>query len=589
MDIKVNIGAARLLYESMIQGKADCARIPYYPQKTVAFATPQPAAFARMPLCKSRFDGEGLLSLLRELSADRDAQLHSLLLLEDGKCLLEASVPGYSTRTPHITYSMCKTVTGLAVGMLMDDGLLSADDRVIDLLPESRPLLPLSRTRALTVRHLLTMSSGVAFGEAGSVVETNWRRAFLESAVRFEPGTSFSYNSMNSYMLSAIVCRLTGKSLSDFLEERLWQPLNARDVFWEKDPAGIEKGGWGLYLAPQDMAKLGQLYLDGGVYNGQRLVSEAFIRAATTAQNIVPDRVGAFDYGYQLWVAKDRRSFLFNGMLGQNVWVVPEERLVLVMTAGDSCMFQDTPSLQTAMRFFMAPAQSRRRGVSARRLHREEKNFGRAVNWIPLGRGKHAERASAADFAGRYEAGRNSATSLPYVTRLMQNNHAAGITAFAFSPGDKKNEAVLSLSEGGENHTFLLGERDYRYGTVDYRGELYRVAGAYAVGQDEDGLTILKIELKFPELATVRRMVLRRGKGGKLTLSLSETPGYALVAATAESTAAGGAAPGALLDFLTEKVDLDSFLLRAERTFRPRLTLTPVSSEGEGMEEPAEK
>lgn len=582
MDIKVNIGAARLLFQSMVQGKTDCAQIPYYPQKTESFSRPVPFAFDRLPIGKSRTDAGALLSFVKELSADRDARLHSLLLLEDGKCLVEASTPGYSTRTPHITYSMCKTVTGLAVGMLLDDGLLSLDDRVVDLLPESRPLLPLPRTRALTVRHLLTMSSGVVFGEAGAVTEKNWRRAFLESAVRFEPGTAFSYNSMNSYMLSAIVCRLSGKSLSAFLEERLWGPIGAKGVFWEKDPAGIEKGGWGLYLTPQDMAKLGQLYLDFGVYNGKRLISESFIRAATKPQTVVPDRVGAFDYGYQLWVAKDGRSYLFNGMLGQNVWVMPEKRLVLVMTAGDSCMFQDTPSLQTAIRFFTAPAGKKRLCPAAGiRLRRAEKNFGKKINWIPLRRVSPAERATLVGFMGRFDVGRNGTSSLPYVTRLVQNNHAAGITSFSLTQGVKKGEAVLSLSEGGETHTLLLGERAYRQVTVDYRGERYRVAGAYAVGEDEDGQTILKIELKFPELATVRRMVLRKGRGENLTLSLSETPGYALVAATAESMAAGGTAPGAFLDFLTEKVDMDSFLLRAERTFSPRLLLTPAPPEQE--------
>lgn len=581
MDLKVNVNAAMLLYQSMIKGKNDCGQTDYYPQKTEVYTGTEEGAFSRLPLNKSRIPSESLLSLLQALSEDREARVHSLMLLEDGKCLLEASAPGYSTRTPHITYSLCKTVTGLAIGMLMDDGLLSLQSRVWDLLPESRRLMPLAKTRSLTVEHLLTMSSGVAFGEAGAVTETNWRRAFLESAVRFEPGRGFAYNSMNSYMLSAIVCRLSGKSMSEFLQERLWTPIGAKGVFWEKDPAGIEKGGWGLYLSVQDMAKLGQLYLDGGVYQGKRLVSEAFIRAATTAQNSVPDRVGAFDYGYQLWVAKDGKSFLFNGMLGQNVWVLPEKRLVLAMTAGDSCMFQDTTSLQNAIRILSAPTGEKKEsaglGVGGK-IKKQEKDFGKRINWIPLTPGARDEKAQALRFAGQYGVSINNALSLPYVTRLVQNNHAAGIESLTLSEGEGDTLA-LSFAEGGEVNGMLLGRRRYCETVVEYRGECYRVLGAYAMWHDEDGLDILKIELKFPELATTRRMILRYNIKGNLCLSMSETPGYDLIAATAESVAAGGGAQGPLLDFLNEKVNMEQFLQRAKRTFSPKLTLTPLQTE----------
>ena len=296
MDLKNNLNAAILAYEGLIQGKTDFAKIPFYPQKTELAEKDTDKKPVRVAPERTGISSRRLLSLVEKLSASHDAAVHSVYMLSSGKCVLAFSAPGYDVYTPHTTFSMCKTVTGLAVGMLIDDGLLSLSDRVYTFFPEEKPLLLSARTRALTVEHLITMRSGVSFSEAGAVVETEWIKSFLSSAVRFTPGKKFAYNSMNSYMLAAIVTRVTGRSLTDFLNERLFLPLGIQNVFWEKSPEGIEKGGWGLYLSACSMAKLGQLFLDGGVYGGKRIISEKWIREATKRRVSVPDEVGKYDY-----------------------------------------------------------------------------------------------------------------------------------------------------------------------------------------------------------------------------------------------------------------------------------------------------
>jgi CubicO group peptidase (beta-lactamase class C family) len=167
--------------------------------------------------------------------------------------------------------------------------------------------------------------------------------------LRFEPGTAFSYNSMNSYMLAAIHRRITGITLTEFLEARLWRPLDIRTPFWETCPKGIEKGGWGLYLSTEAMARLGQLFLDKGTYNGRRIIGEDLLAEAVSTPAAVSERVGAFDYGYQLWVERTGESFLFNGILGQNVWVYPKRKLVFAVTAEEPAVFQDATALLAAM------------------------------------------------------------------------------------------------------------------------------------------------------------------------------------------------------------------------------------------------
>ena len=178
------------------------------------------------------------------------------------------------------------------------------------------------------------MRAGVLFSEPEALSETDWSKAFLNSSLKGDPGTEFHYNSLNTYMLSAIVRRKAGKGLLEFIQERLFDPMGITDVLWETCPMGIEKGGWGLYIRPEDMAKLGQLVLDGGLWQGRRLISQAFLQAALTAHASPPPELGDYDYGYQIWVGRKANTFLFNGMLGQNVLGFRDSGILLVTNAG---------------------------------------------------------------------------------------------------------------------------------------------------------------------------------------------------------------------------------------------------------------
>ena len=154
----------------------------------------------------------------------------------------------------------------------------------------------------VTVEHLLTMTSGVQFNEIGAISGNDWLNSFLNAPVSGKPGAAFQYNSMNTYVLSAIVTERTGMTLSEYLEPRLFQPLGITKYLWETCPKGITKGGWGLFLCPEDMAKLGQLYLQRGIWKGQQLVPEGWVEISTGKQ--VESVEGTFGYGYQVWMEK---------------------------------------------------------------------------------------------------------------------------------------------------------------------------------------------------------------------------------------------------------------------------------------------
>ena len=276
---------------------------------------PLPLRLPQQPFPRATPESQGISSdhirrFLEELGRGGDLFMQDVLILRRGQVLCGASYDSQVLTAPKHTFSACKSVTALAVGLLVDDGILRLDDKVADLFEDLATAAVRRRLKNMSVEDLLTMRSSVLFGEAEAMSEADWVRAFLNSSLKGEPGAEFHYNSLNTYMLSAIVCRKTGKGLLAFLEERLFGPMGITDVLWEKCPMGIEKGGWGLYIRPEDMAKLGQLVLDNGNWKGRQLISREFIQAATAAHASPPPSLGDFDYGYQIWVGRKERPGL---------------------------------------------------------------------------------------------------------------------------------------------------------------------------------------------------------------------------------------------------------------------------------------
>ena len=312
--------------------------------------TPQKPAFSTFPFPDEQFlersspESQGVSSafftdLIRDLSADRDCKMHKFMALRHGKVIAECAFEPFDLDTWHVSYSMCKSIVGMAIGILMGEEKLKLDDRLSDIFaPRLGPLSIFRRT--VTVKDLLTMSSGSEFNEVGAISGNDWRKSFLDASFKFDPGTKFEYNSMNTYMLSAIVTEITGQSLFDFCKERIFSPLGIKRVFWESCPQSITKGGWGLFIRIEDMAKLGQLYLQGGKWNGQQIVPQEWVKESTTKQ-IETDRIDNGFYGYQLWINDDRPGcFAYNGMMGQNVFIYPDVDMVVVTNAGNADVFQ---------------------------------------------------------------------------------------------------------------------------------------------------------------------------------------------------------------------------------------------------------
>ncbi|PJJ73493.1 CubicO group peptidase (beta-lactamase class C family) [Diaminobutyricimonas aerilata] len=276
-------------------------------------------------------------ALLDELSTVTPA-VHSIVIVRHGHVVTRAGWAPYRPDRPHAMYSVSKSFTATAIGMLVDDGLLDLDARVLDLFADSAPEHPASNLRQVTVRHLLTMSIGSEEPMMRGLdehPERAWMQTFLASPFTEEPGAVFQYNSGATFALSAIVQKVTGQRTLDFLRPRLLDPLSITDADWQQSPEGIDVGGWGLSIDADAMARFGELYLRGGVWQGERLLSQEWVDQATSTQISTAhwDKIDSQQgYGFQFWRA--RHGYRADGAYGQVVVVLPEQDAVVAITAG---------------------------------------------------------------------------------------------------------------------------------------------------------------------------------------------------------------------------------------------------------------
>lgn len=267
-------------------------------------------------------------------AAAKGLELHSLMVLRHEKVAAEGWWAPYRADRLHLLYSLSKSFTSTAVGFAIAEGRLGLDDPVLKFFPDDAPANPSPHLRALRVRHLLTMSVGHAADDRSDMLAEpngNWARAFLARPIKHPPGRRFLYSSSATYMLSAILHRLTGESLLDYLRPRLLDPLGIERATWDTDPAGVNVGGWGMSLTTEDIARFGQLYLE----KGRPLLPEGWVEQATAKQidnrqNLTPDWKQG--YGFQFWRCQ-HGAYRGDGAFGQFCVVHPEKDLVVAITS----------------------------------------------------------------------------------------------------------------------------------------------------------------------------------------------------------------------------------------------------------------
>lgn len=268
-----------------------------------------------------------IAALFDSLSALPLTDMHAVVVMRHGKVIGEMYPKPYAPEYRHTMYSCSKTFVGVAVGLAIADNRLRVDDRVATFFPELLPDSVSDALASMTVRHLLMMSSGVKPDWNMRSRGREWIRTFLSKPVN-KPG-EYAYDSMVSYMLAAIVQKVTGKKLTEYLQERVFTPMNVTEWAWEESPEGVNTGGWGVHIQPESLAKFGQLILDEGRWEGRQLVPAEWIQEMCKKQM----ETGRETYGYHIWHCGGHDGAVrADGALGQYVISILDKDMVVVMT-----------------------------------------------------------------------------------------------------------------------------------------------------------------------------------------------------------------------------------------------------------------
>lgn len=266
-------------------------------------------------------------------------ELHSVMIIRHGCVAAEGWWAPYAPGRPHMLFSLSKSFTSTGIGLAAAEGRLAVDDPLISFFPEDAPAEVSTHLAAMKVRHLLSMATGHAVDTLDRVAQAedgNFIKAFLALPVEHDPGSFFCYNNGATYMLSAIVQKVTGMRLVDYLTARLFEPLGIEDASWDLSPQGINMGFSGLHIKTEDIARLGLLYLNKGAWQGQQILPETWVTAATSVQvsnSSEPSPDWSQGYGYQFWRCR-HNAFRGDGAFGQFCIVLPEFDAVVAITSG---------------------------------------------------------------------------------------------------------------------------------------------------------------------------------------------------------------------------------------------------------------
>jgi CubicO group peptidase (beta-lactamase class C family) len=423
--------------------------------------------------------------------------VQGLMLLRHGNVAAEGWWTPYGPESQHPLHSLSKSFTSSGIGMAVHEGLLAVDDPVLKFFPDDAPTHPSENLQAMRVRHLLSMNTGhredptgFVFGrlyqinwygpwlhekefiakQVLRVENDNWAKAFLSLPVDHRPGTWFVYNTAATYMLSAIITKLTGLPLLDYLRSRLFDPLGIENPNWPTDPRGINIGGSGLHSKTEDIARFGQLYLQKGLWNGRRILTEEWVAEATSAHsdnsNTQTNPDWTLGYGYQFWRCR-HDCYRGDGAFGQYCIVMPEQDAVLAIIGGlqnmQAVLDKVWEHLLPAMQSLALPANPRALGELRDKL---------ASLSLPLPKGQPSSPGTEQWSGKTYQ--------------LENNDLLLESVAIKFS---HEGGSLIMRDERGE-HSIQFGYRTWLQGTTDLRGYVNESVAACGAWTADDSYEV---------------------------------------------------------------------------------------------------
>lgn len=475
--------------------------------------------FAQGPLPRSTPEQQGVSSQaiidFLDSAVRNKNEFHSFMFVRHGKVIAEGWWSPYQPELKHTLYSLSKSFTATAVGIAVQQNKLKVTDRVVSFFPELVPDTASQFLRELMVKDLLTMSVGQDPDPTGNVAtDSNWISAFFATPILNKPGTKFLYNSAATYMLSAIVTKVTGQKVIDYLTPHLFQPLGIENADWETDPLGNNTGGWGLRVKTEDIAKFGQLFLRDGKWKRKRILSKKWVKEASTAKiiqhpDLPKEKRDQSDweqgYSYQMWRARNN-AYRGDGAFGQFCLIMPDQDAVIAITS-------ETPDMQdelNAVWKFLLPAMKKKRLPANDSLVQQMKLQLQSLSLPIPGNSNSSELATTLE-------GKNF--------EMQQNDRHIQQVSFHF----ENDLCTINIKTDTATHAITFGPRRWHIGETTRKGPYlvskaqnnlnglapFKVAGEYN-WRDENKLELILRYIESPHTETI----VCRFEDSKLTMEL---------------------------------------------------------------------
>jgi len=565
----------------------DTPTVPTIAERNQKKAFPEGVKIIK-PLERSTPYDEGISSeackrYIEKLYADKSVNIQNLMIIKNSKVICECSFGGQRLNIWKNTYSECKSIVSLTIGMMCDEKILTLDDKIVTIFGKKIPAIAWVKLKDLTVRHLLTMTSTILFNEAESIITEDWQKAFFNSTTSGTMGKTFNYNSLNTYILSCIIKELTGQGISEYLRPRLFEPLGIKYYYWEKCHLGVEKGGWGLYILPEDMAKIGVMVMQGGIFNGKRIISKSWIEESTSLKIKTPVELCKFDYAYQIWVGRVKKApcFLFNGMLGQNLIGFWRKKLIVVVNASNGDIFQDNNFFKYTYAFeeeceLDSGKEDRK---SDRVLQKSLEKYSGAPFFLYYNERKKYE--SVEKYIEKYfkpfidlgeispVSGAEAVGLFPSMLQVIQNSYSSGTYYVKFEIDDE-NKLYLCYYEYAVTYKVCFGLHEYVENRLILGKDQYIALAEGSFSTDEDGRRVLKIYISFPETPFERLIKFFINHDGTVMAEYCEAPADRLVV-TGINVVNDFVKSKPLINSAINLMDNDYIDIKAERIFEPRI------------------
>ena len=460
---------------------------------------------------------EFLDSFFNELNSDFSIRTNRLLILKDNKVIYERYEYPYVKNSWDCVFSSSKTLVALALGVLFDQGKVDLDLPVYKIL-DNEKTIGNSKNKKITLRHLLTMSTGNTFNELETASSHKWIKSFFDSNLKFKLGSKFEYNSLNTYVISACVEKLAGIKFEKFVRENIFNPLDINLTHLDTSEEGYFKGGWGLYILPEDMAKLGLLVANDGEVNGKRIISKKWIHMMSHKQFDATKFGHVLDYGFQMWVDEKNDMAMFNGMYDQDILIYRKTGVVIVTCSANNEAFHGANLYKTLNKYFA------KKNIDEIELYQFKANRELINNKSIM---YHYDLIANKEYKTSGKIA-NSCGILPLILQNELGTYSRGIKSVIF----KKDGAsyALVVNEGNKYTNLIFNfDKGVRL-TYDFFGNLFDcVCDARFIlsGKSEPYLVI---RLFFLEFSSSRYFTVKFSKDyNHLSMELSENPGLDFV------------------------------------------------------------